>query len=362
MSNEKFNDNENDGIVEKIVDELMNEKMIDNPFDFLFRSSSNHLPKASHEVLELPGIFEQKLNSSIFSFTGRSLEADYIEKVLPDNEKLFNPAIIILDHMSYRLDSDKIDSSFEYKFSKIMNSKKLCYLFIVTNIKYNEDVLIKMSHYDHFSIRVILIDEEKIQKMLSMLTSKDYIKYKFTDKDLIRFVYCLIFSKKTFAKDIIKKLIDLFMSIENITHDYQLYLHFALKTMIKKQFTDKKEIRRLLTMITKRMNPESIDEMPSINYEEKIAELNTEKNIMDSIIVKKELELFESKNELIEKDIELAKKDKALFDSNNIIAEKDKALVESNNVIAEKDKALDEKDDEIKKLKQHIELLENGSS
>ncbi len=120
MPNEKFDKShiskdENEEMVKMIVDELMAEELMDNPFDFFFRSSSDYFPNACHEVLELPGIFEKKLNSSIFSFTGRSLQADYIEKVLPDNKMIFDPAIIIVDHMSYKLDVDKIDSSFEYK-------------------------------------------------------------------------------------------------------------------------------------------------------------------------------------------------------------------------------------------------------
>ena len=364
-----LNDAENDEMVKSIVDKLIDEKQIHNPFDFLFRSSSNHFPKACHEVLELPGIFEQKLNSSIFSFNGRSLQADYIEKVLPDNKILKDSAILILDHMSYRLNPSKIKSSFEYKISQIMQLQELSYIFIVTNIKYNEDVLIRMSHFDHFSIRVIFVDEEKIQKMLSILTKKDYSKEVFSDRDLIRFVHCLIFSKKESAKDIIRKLTDLFVSIENITPYHQIYLHFTLKTMIKRYFTDEKEIRRLLTMITKTVNPESMDEIAtSINYEEKIAELNTEKNIRDSIIAKKQKELFDSKQELIEKDIEIAKKDMKIIENEEALAEKDDALAEKDDALAQKDKALDEsnsiiaeKEDEIRQLKKRIESLENGS-
>ena len=340
LSSKKYNRNyilnskENDEIVEKIVGELMLEDLTDKPFDFFFRSSSDYFPKASHEVLELPGIFEKKLNSSIFSFTGRSLQADYIEKVLPDNKVIFDPAIIIVDHMSYKLDVDKIDSSFEYKISKIMKSKNLCYLFIVTNIDYNDEILIKMSHFDHFSIRVLVFDEKRIYKMLSMLIKKDYTKYVFSDVDLIRFVYCLIFSKKPFVKDVIHKLVELYVSIDNICSEYRIYLHSALKTMIKYHFTDEKEIRRLLNMITKAVNSRDMDKIPiSLNYEEIITELKTK--------------LEESNDIIFERDTLITQKD-------YLIMEKDRALDESNDVIAKQE-------DEIRQLKEHIELLENGS-
>ena len=340
LSSKKYNRNyilnskENDEIVEKIVGELMLEDLTDKPFDFFFRSSSDYFPKASHEVLELPGIFEKKLNSSIFSFTGRSLQADYIEKVLPDNKVIFDPAIIIVDHMSYKLDVDKIDSSFEYKISKIMKSKNLCYLFIVTNIDYNDEILIKMSHFDHFSIRVLVFDEKRIYKMLSMLIKKDYTKYVFSDVDLIRFVYCLIFSKKPFVKDVIHKLVELYVSIDNICSEYRIYLHSALKTMIKYHFTDEKEIRRLLNMITKAVNSRDMDKIPiSLNYEETITELKTK--------------LEESNDIIFERDTLITQKD-------YLIMEKDRALDESNDVIAKQE-------DEIRQLKEHIELLENGS-
>ena len=344
LSDEKFDKNNisDDEIVKGIVDELMAEKLMDNPFDFLFRSSSDYLPRACHEVLQLPGIFEEKLNPNVFSFTGRSLEADYIEKVEPDNKEIFDPAIIVLDHMSYKLDPDKINSSFEYKMSKIMKSKALCFIYIVTNIDYSDEILIKMSHYDHFSIRIIHFDKEKIYKMLNTLTQKDYTKHVFNDEDLIRFVYCLIFSKKPFAKDVIEQLVDLFVSVKNISFEYMLYLHLALKTMIKKHIGDKKEIRRLLTMITQKANTNDIKEISlSMSYEERISILKENRNILNNLLAEKELEIVENNNEIIEKD---------------------RFIDEMSKSLSEKDKALNEKDDEIKKLKQHIELLENGSS
>ncbi|MBQ9161420.1 MAG: hypothetical protein IJ672_08905 [Methanobrevibacter sp.] len=71
------------------------------------------------------------------------------------------------------------------------------------------------------------------------------------------------------------------------------------------------------------MNSRPIDlkkeEVTSINYEEKIAELNTEKNIRDSIIAKKQKELFDSKQEIIEKDIELAKKDMRIIEKEDAL-------------------------------------------
>ena len=307
----------------------------------MFRSASDYLPRACHEVLELPGVFEEKLNPNIFSFTGRSLEADYIEKVLPDYKEIFDPAIIILDHMSYRLNLDKIDSSFEYKISKIMKSKQLCYLYIVTNIDYGDEVLIEMSHFDHFSIRVILFGEERIYKMLSRLIEKDYSKYVFSDVDLISFIYCLIFSKKPFAKDVIHKLVDLFASIDNISSEYRIYMHLALKIMIKYHFTDKKEIRGLLTMITKTLNSKDIDEISlSMSYEERIARLKASKNQVSNLLVETELELVESKNDVI-------KRDKTIAEQNEAIVGKDKTIAEQNN--------------EIKELRKRIESLENGS-
>ena len=133
--------------------------------------------------------------------------------------------------------------------------------------------------------------------------------------------------------------------------------------MIKRYFTDEKEIRRLLTMITKTVNPESMDEIAtSINYEEKIAELNTEKNIRDSIIAKKkQKELFDSKQELIEKDIEIAKKDMKIIENEEALAEKDDALAQKDKALDESNSLIAEKEDEIRQLKKRIESLENGS-
>ena len=353
----------NDDVVKEIVDELMAEDNIDKPFDFLFRSSSDYLPKACHEVLQLPGIFEEKLNPNIFSFTGRSLEADYIEKVRPDYKEIFDPAIIIVDHMSYRLNCDKIDSSFEYKISKIMKSKNLCYLYIVTNIDYDEEVLIEISHFDHFSIRVILFDEERIYKMLSMLIEKDYSKYVFSDVDLISFIYCLIFSKKPFAKDVISKLVGLFASIDNISSEYRIYMQLALKIMIKYNFTEKKEIRGLLTMITKTLNSKDIDEISlSMSYEERITRLKASKNQVSSLLVETQLELVESKNDVIKKDKTIAEQSKTIAGKDKTIAEQSKTIAGKDKTIAEMEKALSEKDKAIAEMEKALSENEKARS
>ncbi len=169
------------------------------------------------------------------------------------------------------------------------------------------------------------------------------------EMDLICFIYCLIFSKKPFVKDVIHKLVGLYVNIDNIYSEYGIYLHSALKTMIKYHFTDKKEIRRLLTMITKAVNSGDMDKIPiSLDYEERITELKTEVEQKDNII-------FERNATITEKDYIIMKKDKTIEEINDVLAEKDKAIEEINGVIAEKD-------NEIKELQKRIELLENASS
>ena len=130
--------------------------------------------------------------------------------------------------------------------------------------------------------------------------------------DFLKLNHCIIF-----AKDIIEKTVNLFISIEKIKFEYQLVLFLALKMMIKYHFRDNfGKTKELLTMITKAVSDSMIEEMPLYQ--------RTRQKLLDAQIQ---------------------------------IVEKDKALAENELTIAENERIIAEKDEEIESLKAKIKSL-----
>ena len=133
-----------------------------------------------------------------------------------------------------------------------------------------------------------------------------------SEMDFLKLNHCIIF-----AKDIIEKSVNLFISIEKIKFEYQLVLFLALKMMIKYHFRDNfGKTKELLTMITKAVSDSMIEEMPLYQ--------RTRQKLLDAQIQ---------------------------------IVEKDKALAENELTIAENERIIAEKDEEIESLKAKIKSL-----
>ena len=116
-----------------------------------------------------------------------------------------------------------------------------------------------------------------------------------SEMDFIRLNHCIIFAKDYYAKDIIEKSVNLFISIEKIKFEYQLVLFLALKMMIKYHFRDNfGKTKELLTMITKAVSDSMIEEMPLYQR---------------------------TRQKLLDAQIQIVEKDKALAENELTIAE-----------------------------------------
>lgn len=318
------NSENNQEKIDKIVEGMLKEEVNKQPFDFLFRSNSETYPETTHKILELPGIFKQLENTNIYTAKGKSLQTDYVETILPDDKLITRESTVLLEHQSYDLTLDKINSIYDYRISLIGKFKRPCHIFVATNVEYNNKEIIIRIDNDPILIRILSFDEEKIYKILSILTKKEYTNKKMSEKDFLKLVYCITFAKKPYAKDVIKKSATLFASIEKMEYQHQLDLHLALKIMIKYHFESENEIRELLIMITKAVSGNMIDKIP------KYEKLNKE--------------VIDYKNTIMEMDKQLT--------------EKEEKLNEKNEKLNETEEKLNAKDEEIKKLKERINLLE----
>ena len=267
----KFNSNyiknaENLSQINQIVDAVIAEKNTKKPFDFLFRRNSETYPKTTHQVLGLPGIFKQVETPTVYTQDGRSLQQDYVESVLPDGKSILKESTVGVEQQSYLVDPDKSEIIFWYKLENIKKHEKPSIPVIVTNIDYKTDELICKINGEVFNIKVIYYSPERIDKILNTISAKDYSKEEMSEADFIKLVHCLIFATKEHAEDVIKRVVNIFASCEKIQDKHQMDLHLALRIMIKYRFKEEKELRRLLTMITRAVNENKICDF--LDYQE----------------------------------------------------------------------------------------------
>ena len=102
---------------------MARKKKIHHPFDFAFGILFNEFPKELHENLDIPGVFRRKSNVKVRIKDGTKLEMDASYVVDPDYERLFVPAVVILEHQSKEVSISKIKIIGYYETQKIADER-----------------------------------------------------------------------------------------------------------------------------------------------------------------------------------------------------------------------------------------------
>ncbi len=316
--------------IDELVELIMNEDVNPQTLDYLFRSNSRSYPRTYHEVLELPGKFEEVKDTMVFIIDGTAKQLDYFETVTEGGIVKRN-ACVNAEQQKGILKPSKVVDIFEYCLYSGFQENKLCYPVVVTDYDYGKEYEDYEVEGRSFRIYFRIYNREKIEKILNTLKSKDYNKHGLTNSDYVQFILCLIFANSEFAKEVIKELVYLFATIEKINHNHQMGLYLALKMIIKFRFGDDlKRKRELLEMVVKSIHNSKYDELEG--YEAEQTSLDDLKAQYATL--------------------------KAETDAT--IAKKDKTITEKNKTISNQSKALSEKDRWIEKAK--IALAKNHIS
>ena len=218
--------------IRKLVKKFKQEHVNSQPFDFIFRYNSRNYPKLTHDELDLPGEFQQTEDTAVFVIDNGPLQMDYAESVTPKG-MVKRDAANDVEHYTGKLSPQKIRIIFDYCLYTEIQLKKPCYPIVVTDYDYGKEC----EEYDieGFSFRIFfrIFNKKRIYEILNTLMDKDYNQEVLSDAEYLRLIYCIIFAKKPFAKDVIEKASYLFASIEKIKSNHQLDLHMALKMLIK---------------------------------------------------------------------------------------------------------------------------------
>ena len=333
--------------VKRIVNELMEIRITNIPFDFLFRKNTYQYSETNHILLDLPGIFKNTENTSVFIEGKGNLQMDYLESVLPDNKMIMSESSINLEQETGKIKDNKIEDIFNYCLSATIALKKPCYPFVTTNYEYSEEFIVREVEGFLLKIYLIIFDKNRIYKILNTLNERINNEEDFGEVEYLLFIYCLVFAKKPYAQDVVEKLSILFHSLDEIPDKYRIDLYLALCMIIKYHFQGNDEkIKELLTMISEVMYEEDMDNLPL--YDRQNVEL-----------VRLTNKLSESEKQRLEFADEISERDAQISEMSDQISERDAQISERDAQILEKDNQISEKDEIILELKNRLYKYEN---
>ncbi len=280
---------------------MARKKKIHHPFDFAFGILFNEFPKELHENLDIPGIFRRKSNVKVRLKDGTKLEMDASYVVDPDYERLFVPAVVILEHQSKEVSISKIKIIGYYETQKIAD-ERLPSLNVIASHLSPEKSVQEFERTPTSITKLLFLDlgAEDNQKRLNMLKNKiNYNEEHLTVKEALNLGIVAIFAQRETAREVTRQVIELYLKIEVIPKKLEYTLYSVLYAMIDAYFADEKEYEELINMI----NNETADEVigrfeTEIISQNKIIELEKELNEVIIRADNAEAENLRLKNEI----------------------------------------------------------------
>ena len=154
------------------LDELVSQMMEEqnhNPKDYCFRYMVDVYPRESHEILNFPGQYVNKIKRIVYTEDGRNLEMDCAQLILPEGE-ITCKSTINVEHQSTLPTKNKIDTIYDYKIGLIHETNLPSNSIIITHINPGKDKLWKKSHDQVYYNHYIVIDDEGDCQNVSSLT------------------------------------------------------------------------------------------------------------------------------------------------------------------------------------------------
>jgi len=305
--NYKKNTEENMETISKEVEKMIKEDVNPHPHNFVSIVNGHKFPMTNKEVLEIPGIF--KSNESIYANTndGKLIFLDQLIRLYPDGEKVIRELASNIEYHIGILSPAKKGTLLDYNISVESMFKIPCFHVVATDYDYGTDKECMIVDGSAILVLYRLFDEKRLYETLNRLSNIDYTKQAMTEYDFIEWTHCIAFAKGDYAKDYLEKSAEFFTRIEKIDYEYQKCLHLSLKVMIKAFFEDEEDVRRLLTMITKAIRIENVENV--CGEELFVKKHEAAVNFFKNEVTELKNEVTEMKKEIAEKDEEIAEKD-----------------------------------------------------
>lgn len=257
----------------------MARKKIHHPFDFAFGLMYNEFPKELHENLNIPGVFLKKSNVKVRLKDETILEMDASYVVNPDFDRLFEPAVVIMEHQSKAVDMPKIQIIGNYDIQKIAD-ERLPTLNVIASHLSPEKSVQEIDRTPTSTTKLLFLDlgAKDNQKRLNRL--KNIINYneeQLTIKDALNLGIIVVFAQRDIAPKVTRQVIELYLKIDAMPKKLEYTLYSVLCAMIDAYFDDENEYEELICMINNETADDVVGKFESeIISQNKIIELEKE--------------------------------------------------------------------------------------
>ncbi|WP_407377377.1 hypothetical protein [Methanobrevibacter sp.] len=280
----------------------MARKKIHHPFDFAFGVMYNEFPKELHENLNIPGIFRRKSNVKVRLKDGSVLEMDASYVADPDFERLFEPAVVNLEHMSKAVGSHKIRIIGNYNIQQIAD-ERLPPLNVIASHLSPEKSVHEFERTPTSTTKLMFLDlgaednEKRLNKLKNII---NYNEDKLTIKDALNLGIVALFAQREIAREVTRQVIELYLKIKVMPKKLEYALYSVLYAMVDAYFEDENEYEELINMINDGAADEIVGKFETeIISQNKIIELEKE---LDSANSRADSEALRANNEALRAD------------------------------------------------------------
>ena len=229
---------------------MTRKRKIPYPFDFGFGVMYNEFPMELHENFDIPGKFRRKSNVKVRLKDGTILEMDASYVVDPDFVRLFEPAVVIMEHQSKAVDMPKIQIIGHYETQKVAD-ERLPPLNVIASHLSPEKSVQEFERTSTSTTKLMFLDlgAEDNQKRLNRL--KNIINYDekhLTIKEALNLGIVAVFAQRETAREVTRQVIELYLKIDSMPKKLEYTLYSVLYAMIDAYFDDEKEYEELVNM------------------------------------------------------------------------------------------------------------------
>ena len=289
----------------------MREKLFSKPFDKAHSILFNGAPAEYTSVVEVPGIFVEKINRMVHlkDGTGGEMDAAYIAD--PDYELLFERATVAFEHQSKPVSDEKMDKFGDYDTQMVVDHHLPTLICVACKISpYKSRDELKRTPSDITKPYYLDLSEENIYKRLNMvegiINSNKYL----SRENALNLGVIVLFAPQNHACEVTERVVNLYIKIsDDLDFKMELILFSVIILMIDAYFDEENDFKRLMNMMNNNTSSEVIDEFSpfdgfreSLDYADRrisqLEEENSELEAENSRIPELEARIKELENQI----------------------------------------------------------------
>ena len=313
-------------------------RRIHHPFDYGFTLMFEEFPEEFVEVLKAPGKFVKKANTQVKLPNGKTgtMDAPYLAD--PDYIKLFEKALVLLEHQRDIVDGKKSYMISNYVIQGVSDEKVPFIILIASHIE-KEKHEQEFERTDSFVIRFQFLDLGERDNWERLNTMRNRVRFnnEHSIKDILNLGIIVLFAPEDCAKERTREALYYLLKSKINSKRLEFVSYSVFYCMIDAYFDDENEFNEMIRMLEQKTNPETIEQFQSeIRLKNELSQVSAERD-----------EISAENNKLRTKTDEITAENTELkTKTHEISAERDLAYALITLLLSE---VIDSNDESIKK-------------